>query len=573
MGSIRITEFGGMKPREHRGLGANSRASIARNAKLRSGALRPFRYPSLELETDKKICKLFQSECCFICSENPCANFTTGDTNCDRIFSTGVLDYPAYALHPDCSENCGELPELEWFRLGVPQPTGTPVVSNLTLTDNPADCTDCEVGFERSREMRAYSYTFVNSYGEEGQPSPISDIVDADYDSTATIGLSIPPLEDGYEEPVFIRIYRAGSGWSEEGEWEGSMSDFFHVDDIPYQEGNFTYEDLADNSCLGETCMSECYYPPLDCLQNITSTDDGVLVASEGKNLWFSEPWRFHAWSCHLNLDDCIEAIVVNGAFIYVATTGHPYVISIKNAEVDCTCCREVNKIQHPHPIACKKSMVKTHNGVMWASNTGLVQLSGGSLQIDTHDFMSEDDWQEWYPHDITGVYYKGMYLGFNSERGFIWDFNDGIYADSYPGESGKFTQLDITPYAAYVSKQNFLFLTFDGGIYRFDNSDTFMPYIWRSKLHVEGGLQNFSAMKIVFEKWLRTRKSPNPVIMRLYADGKLVFTRKVSCSRPFRLPKGYDALNWEIELQGIESIMEVHMATSMQELVLLNNA
>jgi hypothetical protein len=51
------------------------------------------------------------------------------------------------------------------------------------------------------------------------------------------------------------------------------------------------------------------------------------------------------------------------------------------------------------------------------------------------------------------------------------------------------------------------------------------------------------------------------------------MFERKITCGKPFRLPKGYDGLNWEIELTGIEQINEVHMATSMTELVLLNNA
>lgn len=571
MGSIRITDFGGLKPREHRGAGTPTRASVARDVKLWHGSLQPWRYPALKVAHGDHIGTMAQFDCCFVTSENPCASFTTNDTNCNRVFATGVRDYPTYADLPQCVGSCGEIPDLQWYRLGVRRATNPPSVSNFVLTNPDIECSSCVTGVQTKREMRAYIYSFVNKYGEEGIPSRPSLILDVDIDSEATLGFSISPISAIQETPEFIRIYRAGSGWSETGKWEESTSDFFLVEEIPYQEGNFQWVDDVPASDLGETNMSDCHYQPLDTLQGMTATDDGALVAFEGKNLWFSEPWRAHAWECHLNLDDCIVNIKVNGAYIYVATTGHPYVVSIQNNEKDCRCCREVNKLLVPAPCVSPRSMVKTQNGVMWASNAGLVQVTGGgSMQLETHSHIAEDDWLKWFPHDLQGVYFQGKYFGFNAERGFIWDMNDGIFTEN---DNMKFSELSLTPTAVFASRQDFLYMAFDGGIHMWDNADTFMPYTWKSRLNVEGGLSNFSAMKIVFEKWLRTRKSPNPVTMSLYADGKLVFARSVSCSRPFRLPKGYDALNWEIELSGIENVMEVHMATSMKELVLLNNA
>jgi hypothetical protein len=209
----------------------------------------------------------------------------------------------------------------------------------------------------------------------------------------------------------------------------------------------------------------------------------------------------------------------------------------------------------------------------MWATDVGLVKLTGNQMQFETHAFMAEDDWAAFYPHDLKGVYYKGNYFGFNSERGFIWTINSGVYSEEFLGENAKFSTLSLTPKAVYRSDQNKLYMVFNGAIHEWDSAAVYMPYRWRSRLNIEAGLKNFSVAKVVFEKYLRTKKSPDPVHFRLYADDKLIFERKITCGKPFRLPKGYDALNWEIELTGIAQVNEFHMATSMSELTLTNNA
>lgn len=581
MGSIRIRQFGGIKPRDKRGEGESSRASIARDVKLWHGSLQPWRYPAVttELSPDAVGCikEMYMTDCCIISSTKECANFGEIETNCGRVFSTGHMDWPAYTHVPSCAQSCGDHREdVVWHRLGVPRPP-----NRLTLTGYTYGSNDSGTLISKNRnvdlEMRAYAFSFVNAYGEESEMSPPSVVINTAQDSECTLQFSVPPLDTGYEDPEFIRIYRAGSGFSGENA-QMSTAEFFYVEDIPFRTGNFTHLDDVDTANMDEVNMSECHKPPLANLENLTVTENGVLVASEGKNVWFSEPWRPHAWSCYMNLDECVKGIAVQGPNIYVLTTGTPYIISSNVPADDCKCCRDIVKVRMPAPLLCKRSLVKTANGVMYATDTGLAQISGTSLQIDTHTFMAEDDWQKWYPHDLIGAYYNGRYFGFNKERGFIWDVNEGAFSDTYLGESGKFTELSLTPTSVYVTEHNKLLMTMNEGdntqnIYTWDESDTYMPYTWRTRLNIEGGLKNFSAMKIVFEDWLRTRKSPTSVTVRLYADDKIVFARNVNCSKPFRLPKGYDALNYEIEIEGTESVMEIHMATSMQELTLINNA
>jgi hypothetical protein len=582
MGSIRITAFGGIKPRLMRGNSGPTSASEARDVKLWHGYLAPWRYPAKAIETGKdKLCSIFSYKCCFIGSENECADFTMGDVNCPRVFSTGHMPWPAYADLGECEANCatgdccGTFVEPTWCRLGVPAPVNAPTITNVTVTEPQGDCTNCDFSVQRKRENRAYFYTFVNAYGEESFHSPISAIVDADINSPATLGFVIPPVADGYCEPVSIRIYRAGSSSGVDDESFGD-ADFFLVDEIDYADGMFTHVEDTPADCIGEVYPENCVnQPPPANLENINALENGVLVGSVNNKLWFSEPWKFHSWTCFMELDDCIKAIKVGGGQIYVATNGRPYIVDqeSRSDDEDCLCCRAITRLAEPAPLLCKRSMVTTGTGVMWATDMGLAKLMGSEFRIDTHDFMAEDDWQKWYPHDLKGVYYKGEYFGFNAERGFIWATLTGAYSETYPGDNAKFSTLSLTPTAVWKTDQNILYMVFDGDIYRWDSSDTYIPYRWRSRLNIEGGLQNYSAAKVVFEKYLRTKRSPHPVHFRLYADDKLMFERKITCGKPFRLPKGYDGLNWEIELTGIEQINEVHMATSMPELVLLNNA
>ena len=59
---------------------------------------------------------------------------------------------------------------------------------------------------------------------------------------------------------------------------------------------------------------------------------------------------------------------------------------------------------------------------------------------------------------------------------------------------------------------------------------------------------------------------SPSPTF-KLYADGALVHTQTVTNSNMFRLPSGYKANEFEIELTGSVPINEVCVYESAEEL------
>jgi len=59
---------------------------------------------------------------------------------------------------------------------------------------------------------------------------------------------------------------------------------------------------------------------------------------------------------------------------------------------------------------------------------------------------------------------------------------------------------------------------------------------------------------------------APNPEAF-FYADGVLRYSKTITSGEPFRLPSGFRALDWEIELQTRTEVTEVLMTSSSAQL------
>lgn len=84
--------------------------------------------------------------------------------------------------------------------------------------------------------------------------------------------------------------------------------------------------------------------------------------------------------------------------------------------------------------------------------------------------------------------------------------------------------------------------------------------YVWRSKKNVMPGLTTWSCAKVVHKCGC--------VRLRLYIDGCLAYDAPVRGSKPFRLPTQLAGTTLEIELIGTAEVDEVHVASTMKELL-----
>lgn len=85
--------------------------------------------------------------------------------------------------------------------------------------------------------------------------------------------------------------------------------------------------------------------------------------------------------------------------------------------------------------------------------------------------------------------------------------------------------------------------------------------YKWKSKKFVFPGRMTLAAGKVV-------KDCGGVLTMKLYVDCKLAWTTEICDCKPFRLPPEIEGIEFEVELIGTARVVEVHLASSMRELI-----
>lgn len=310
------------------------------------------------------------------------------------------------------------------YRLGVPRPAAAPTVvppAGVALT-------------------RAYVYTFVSAFGEEGQPSDATLATGAAGTwQLSNIDATVPNAAD--RNITTVRIYRTRPGFS--------STQFFQVADIAL--GTTTYADsiadevVATNPILESTSWAE---PPAG-LQGLTVHPGGFLVGFAGRDLYMSEPYRPHAWPAEnvITMQTEIVGLAVYNNSVVVTTNSHPYVI-----EGVSPVSMNPQKLDSIEPCLSRRSVVTTLEGVMFASVHGIVRIGLGGIQLLTRQLLTRDEWYARYnPEGIQAAPYGLQYIAFDTpQSGFILSPSEqlaplseldrfasvrGVQVDAYSGD------------------------------------------------------------------------------------------------------------------------------------------
>ena len=449
-------------------------------------------------------------------------------------------------------------------------------------------------------EARAYLYTWVTEYGEEGPPSEPT-LVNGWSNATWTITMWTPEPENmGIIRNIKkTRIYRSISSQSGQGT-------YFLVAEIPVEQP--TYVDTApDNVVAFNAQMQSLYwYGPPEGLQGMLPFPNGITVGWKENEVWFSEVYRPHAWPPNfvLTTEFPIVGLGVCGQSIVVCTQGSPYLVSgVNPASMGLT------KINLPEPCLHRGSIVATDTTVLYVSQNGLIQISSsGAGQNVTENWISRERWQELTPpKNIRAIKHATSYFGFGSSAGTDVDVaRDGFTIELTNEDQSSFT---IWPqpgghrlgFAKLNSPNGFDvdnvlldqwtgvgLLVQNTGVYYYDFTDqnpTIVPYKWRSKTYQQLSAKNFEAIKVWFTVPPSTPPqvdrnvsdpqpdlSPNQYgIVRVYTDGKLWTTRELRKSGELlRIYSGIKAEQWQFEVEGRVNISNLQIATSVKELGLV---
>jgi hypothetical protein len=421
---------------------------------------------------------------------------------------------------------------------------------------------------------RAYVYTYVTEFGEEGPPSAPT-VKEGNVGETWTITVT-PPTTTMKADRLLdkTRIYRTITSIT-------GLATYFFVGEIDIDATTFTdeYDDeeIASNNQLKSTGWSA----PLNAFDGFVAMPNGMMAAWKDNEVWFSEPYRPHAWPSEyqVSVDHPIVGLGVIGQTIIVCTTGHPWAISGVRPNV-----MSLSKINAYEPCVSRRSIMATTEGVFYASPNGLIAAAPGGIKNMTADMITPAQWNSYVDTSkIHSARFNTAYIAYeapttSTSKGFLIDFNQTRIAYNTLTASTGTTAVNTDTWSSTP------FIIRGGAIYYIPNQDNknILPYLWSSKVMQTPKVDNFQAIKVFFTV---TEGAPtlNPVratdlnmtlqstmygIVRVYANGQLVLARELrSSGELWRLPSGYKSEFWQVQVEARIIVNSIEMATSSKEL------
>jgi len=455
-------------------------------------------------------------------------------------------------------------------------------------------------------ETRLYVYTHVTDFGEESQPSPISEEIL--WEPGQTVTLSGFQIGDTSRLVSKQRIYRSQTSAS------GDTRLFFIA------ERSSSTADFTDNAPLEgivEPLPTTAWTPPPDSLEGLTAMPNGMMAAFVGKTLYFSEPYRPHAWPSIYTLvvDYDIVGLGAFGTSLAVLTLGNPYVVTGSHPE-----SMVMEKLELNLPCVTPWGIVDLGYAIAYPSHDGLVVVSSSGAQVATEQLFSRDDWQSYNPGGFSSGNYDGRYYASYAYTDVNNEERKATIIIDLSGEQAFVIRAGIITRSFYYEiETGYLYYLFEGIIYQWD-----APYqpneiqTWRSKEIVMPRPTNFGAIMIEAIQGLsgaeieallieaaeaqsivddiydsddslggaisasdingievngdtlpfvpEIDQTAGTLSVNVYADGVLRATVS-RVNQTSRLPGGFKARKWEVEVTGNLNVEQVALATTGVEL------
>lgn len=449
---------------------------------------------------------------------------------------------------------------------------------------------------------RFYVRTFVTSLGEESQPSPMSNEVYWKPGQTVTLsGFTMPP--DG-RLITKERIYRAQTSFS--------GTQLYFIAERNVSTANFT--DSVSSTAINEPIPSIDWTPPVSTLKGLIALPNGNMAAFSGKDVYFCEPWRPHAWPDKYSIS-CDFDIVGLGAFgnsMVVMTTGHPYIVSGTHPD-----SMYMEKMELNYPCLSSRGIEDLGYAVAYPSTDGLVMASPGGPQLVTAGILTREAWERLSPGSIHSGQRNGRYYCTYQRNDVAMGLVTETIIIDTTGQQSFLIRTDFKPDAMFhdVTTGN-LFYIVGATIYEFDYiGKPNMAYSWKSKEVVMPKPTNFGAILIDVttgmtpneqelilqqqkediaynqtlidgvlqvgefaandvaefslngDNLMQIQKFTYNCSVNIYADDKLVANVN-TVNEMARLPAGFLARKWVVQVNGDVRVLEITMAGTGFELV-----
>lgn len=579
MALLKLTGFAGEMPKIIPRLLSDNYAQAAFNTRLNDGGLTPIRKPRFVQQL----------------ADPPVDGFGTIYKHGEEWLSWHGRVYPAQGpVAADRLYIMGDgAPKMligaDTYPLAVPMPP-TPLTATASGTAT------SDLG-----SNRVYVFTWVTGFGEESEPCPASNDVYWKPGQTVTLsGFTSPPAGRNITTQ---RIYRSQTSTTGTqlyfiAERAASAADF--VDTIAPEAINEPIPSVDWNA------------PPAD-LTGLIAGPNGMMAAFRGKQVYFCEPYRPHAWpeKYVLTTDYPVVGLAWFSGSIAIVTTGVPYIATGTAPEN-----MVMQKTEQNLPCINQRGIVDLGFSIVYPSYDGLVQVSNSGAQVVSTNLFAREDWMKFNPATMVAGQYNGRYFT-------TYDYLDvkgqelmGSFIIDLTGEQPFLIRTNYKPNAMhYDIPSGALFMLIGDSIYEWDNlAQPYELQAWRSKLFIIPQPTSFGAILIETDEGLDERDiaaieaeaerimaenatffdlpsiggevcgaavnvyevngdmmQPIPTVNRnvtvsIYADQKLVASVGM-VNKMARLPGGFKSAKWEVEVSSDLPITQITMATTGQEL------
>jgi hypothetical protein len=435
-------------------------------------------------------------------------------------------------------------------------------------------------------ETRAYVYTYVTAFAEEGQTSPAT-VATGDIVGTWIITVPPPPPADtAAGNIVNYRLYRTITD-------SAGSATYYQVEEKPITGSTVTFTDSAKPSDIvaNKQLDSIGYSPPPIGLQGVVMMANGIAAGfTNEREVWFSAAYLPHAWPAAyaLTVDYPIVGLTANGTSLNILTQGSPFIATGVTPDT-----MTIGKITANEPCISRGSIVSSGEGAYYASPNGIQLLNtGGTTNITLGIYEKEFHYTLLPPKWAAGRY-GSTYVSFI--KGSPADGDHGGFAiDRFEeGANQLFSYIHfpvnvLNIYSDELSGQLFSLMQ-DGTVMQWNppvsspGTTTLRSWEWKTKQFRFTTPQQFKAFMVLYEVPPEVTISLGPrntdqgqvfdptsqyLIVRVYADGRPVVVREIQKSGEVLLiPGGFKAELWEFLFVGQIGLKFFKVASSVKEL------
>lgn len=519
-----------------------------------------------------------------------------------RYFTITIIDSDSFSLDDEDGtshtlyvsggtwdwEDADKYPEDSHI-VGVPAPTVKPTVAL--------------VGTHTSPSNTAYVYTFVNEWGEESEPSPVSSIVLADFETGSVDITAMQPAPSGdYKEITKWRIYRVATGTS--------GAEYLFVAEVVINISTPQYNDSVNNDDLGEAIQTEGWILPPATLIGLTLMGNGIMAGFSGNDIYFSVPFIPYAWpeAYRLTTDYEIVGLGSFGNSLIVITKAFPYLITGTAPEQ-----MSMDILSYRQPGVSKRGIVSVIGGVIWPSSNGLFYVGEKGAKLLTEEHYTREEWSVLIPTTMFAAFYDMNYVAFipAKSKAIVFSISDNTLAEFVSDMDGLYSQV-IDDRLYFVNDEEGV-----NTIFEFNAGGTRKTFTYKSKvfalnnriaitsgriysnygeqltpeelaqleaeqaaaiaantallIDTGGAIDDYAINEIDMNGDLLQGVPSVPEVVaftfRLYGDEELVFEKQILDNKPFRIRTTNKYVDYQIEVVGQVPVQMVKIATSIDEL------